>query len=465
MKPKNLLFILFAFLSLGVYSQTMTDSLVTYLNFDGGDAVDFSPAQVPYGFVKDSLGDYEFVEGHNGGLCVHPMPGPRHNPAYLRSYDSFLDILSPAGATLAMWVALPDSTIRKNTPFFSSNTKMIMVNYNTKTAIRFTCFQGDFANDLSGFNETDTLMYGDVWEHAAMTFEPKLGGDVDSTTIKVYTHGKFIKSATVASSRVLPTATDTILIGSKSLLRSHQSDAALHGKFDEVVMYNRALSIEEIGYLMDDTLKAIYAPVAEIVSNELTITNGDNTPSVADNTDFGDVSYISGDGSVHTFTISNTGGSPLHLTGDPLVAISGGAGSYTLVTPPEDTIAAGGSSSFEIKFQPFLEGQKDATVTVACDAINAPYTFNITGNAIIPTGLQKDEIKEVNINSYRNIIKVANSSGKLLCIELFDITGRQVRTIENVDAEYEFTLNKEGLYIANVRSGQEVITVKKLIIW
>jgi len=145
----------------------------------------------------------------------------------------------------------------------------------------------------------------------------------------------------------------------------------------------------------------IPAPEIDVRGNSVSIANGDITPATSDYTDYGNVN-ISGGTLDHAFTIANTGTAALNLTGSPLVAISGtNAADFVVTAAPTSPVAAGGTTTFTIRFTPSAEGLRTATVTIAnSDADENPYTFsiqgtgsttmpeiNITGNGVpIPSG-------------------------------------------------------------------------------
>ncbi|MBV1888008.1 MAG: choice-of-anchor D domain-containing protein, partial [Urechidicola sp.] len=114
-----------------------------------------------------------------------------------------------------------------------------------------------------------------------------------------------------------------------------------------------------------------------------TISDGDITPSVADNTDFGPL--VIGSTLDHTFTIQNTGTLTLNLTGGaPLVDISGDV-AYTIVTQPSaSSIASGGGNlTFVVRFSPTISGTVQAVISIDNDDSNEnPYNFTIEGNGV-----------------------------------------------------------------------------------
>ncbi len=114
-----------------------------------------------------------------------------------------------------------------------------------------------------------------------------------------------------------------------------------------------------------------------------------NTPSVTNDTDFGSHDITVGS-NVNVFTIQNTGSAPLNLTGgSPYVVITGDTGDFTLSLGPAiptTPVAASGSTTFTITFNPTVTGLRTAQVSIANDdSDEAPYTFNIQGTGTTTT--------------------------------------------------------------------------------
>ncbi len=121
-----------------------------------------------------------------------------------------------------------------------------------------------------------------------------------------------------------------------------------------------------------------------IAGNSNCIVSGDNTPSVSDNTDFGNDGGLPID---KTFTINNTGNGTLNISG---VTISGlDASMFTVISAPASTVAPGGSTTFTIRFTAGSTGTKSAVVTVTnSDSDEASYVFAISANAtVLPVSL------------------------------------------------------------------------------
>jgi hypothetical protein len=122
------------------------------------------------------------------------------------------------------------------------------------------------------------------------------------------------------------------------------------------------------------------APDIAVAGNGVTIANGDTTPSATDFTDFGGTDVTTGT-VTRTFTISDPGSGALSLTGTPAVAIGGAnAADFVVVAAPTATVAAGGSTTFQVRFDPSASGARTATVSIANGvAGKTPYTFSIQG--------------------------------------------------------------------------------------
>ena len=81
------------------------------------------------------------------------------------------------------------------------------------------------------------------------------------------------------------------------------------------------------------------------------------------------------------FTLKNTGDGPLALTGTPRVMIDGAdAGMFAVTAQPASTVAAGGSTTFTVRFTPTSAGQKSAALHIENDdADENPFDIDLTG--------------------------------------------------------------------------------------
>jgi hypothetical protein len=119
------------------------------------------------------------------------------------------------------------------------------------------------------------------------------------------------------------------------------------------------------------------SPEIDVQGNFISIADGDTTPFLSDQTDFGSVS-IDGGSTLVTYTIINTGVGQINVATPTLTGA--GAASFSIVVAPASTIAASASTTFQVKFQPTTAGIKDAVLSfVNDDTDENPYNFSITG--------------------------------------------------------------------------------------
>lgn len=117
-------------------------------------------------------------------------------------------------------------------------------------------------------------------------------------------------------------------------------------------------------------------PEIDVLGQGTSITSGDITPDVADDTDFATVA--TGSSVSNTFTIENTGFSALTIGS---IAINGAAASdFTVTSLPRNSIAPGTTSNFVIRFAPSTSGVRQATIRMTNnDPDENPFTFAIQG--------------------------------------------------------------------------------------
>lgn len=134
----------------------------------------------------------------------------------------------------------------------------------------------------------------------------------------------------------------------------------------------------------NDVVIVIPAPEMNVQGNGTNIADGDASPSGSEHTDF-DTEPVAGGTGVRTYTIQNTGGSNLNLTGSPKVAIGGTHASDFTVTADPTTPVAGpsGSTTFQVTFDPSATGVRSATVSISNnDSDENPYDFAVQGTGI-----------------------------------------------------------------------------------
>jgi len=142
---------------------------------------------------------------------------------------------------------------------------------------------------------------------------------------------------------------------------------------------------DENPYNFDIQGTGTVAPEIDISGNAVSISDGDSTPSTADNTNFGPVKVSSGT-NASTFTVRNIGTDTLNLGS---LSLSGTNSSDFSITSAlsSSVIPAGGTATFTITFDPSDTGIRTATISLANDDSDEnPYTFAIqgTGDATAP---------------------------------------------------------------------------------
>lgn len=115
----------------------------------------------------------------------------------------------------------------------------------------------------------------------------------------------------------------------------------------------------------------------DIQGNGVTISDGDNSPSTSDWTDFSNVA------GTRTYTIRNLGN--IELTVGTVVIGGANASDFTVTTPPAATVAAFGTTTFVVTFSPSAINTRVATISIDNnDANENPYNYSIQGFGIIP---------------------------------------------------------------------------------
>lgn len=124
----------------------------------------------------------------------------------------------------------------------------------------------------------------------------------------------------------------------------------------------------------------LLAPDIAVYGNNTLIADGDTTPAYADHTDFGSVGFINSN-LVRTFTITNTGTGSLTLAN---VTTSGtAAADFIVLSQPSTPVAAGGTTTFQLRFDPSATGLRTATVQFANNVTGKnPYDFVVQGTGV-----------------------------------------------------------------------------------
>lgn len=138
------------------------------------------------------------------------------------------------------------------------------------------------------------------------------------------------------------------------------------------------------GEVEDYTIEIVQAtpePEINVVGNGQNISDSDNSPSVADDTDYG--TTMVGTPVVRTYTIQNLGTADLNLG---TITMSGTNGSeFTVTSQPAAIVAPAGTTTFEITFTPSGSGTRNGWLTLPNDDnTENPYNFAVTGIGTYP---------------------------------------------------------------------------------
>lgn len=131
--------------------------------------------------------------------------------------------------------------------------------------------------------------------------------------------------------------------------------------------------------LDDVSISAAAAPEINVKQGSTNLADGSGSYS------FGSVNTSSSSSAI-TFTIENTGSASLSISGTPKVAISGHTSDFTInQTSTAATVAAAGTTTFTVTFNPTAAGARTATLSIANnDGDEDPYTFDVTGTGVTP---------------------------------------------------------------------------------
>ena len=240
-------------------------------------------------------------------------------------------------------------------------------NGNTGIGLAYTSTTGNYTNLVSSNN--------DIFVNGTGAVIGRTNGLAAGTTHTALSNWQTETGRDLNSASVLPTFVSTtdlhLVAGSNPLLEDQ--GAVIASVTSDIDCNTRDLCSPDIGADEFGTPREI-----NVQGNSVTIVNGSTTTSAADSTSFGTQSVCAGV-ITRTFTIQNTGNSPLGITG---VTITGtNATDFTVATAPATSVAPAGSTTFSISFDPSFNGLHTAVVNIASNDCNeAAYTFAIDGN-------------------------------------------------------------------------------------
>ncbi|MEM7215676.1 MAG: choice-of-anchor D domain-containing protein [Pseudomonadota bacterium] len=275
-------------------------------------------------------------------------------------------------AIILMLVVIPDSP---------ANAQAANVVVSDTTNPRITSIVRQ--NPTTENTDADTLTWRVTFDEPVQNVNGGFGGDFAVTnaagsTLTVNQVSPSVYDITIAGG-TLPTLNDTVVlfvIGGNDitdLAGNALTNTAPTGANDNsFILSNTGPGIPEIA-VIDGT-------------NFINIFNNDNTPEVADSTDFGGHD-VNGGQQDNSFLIFSDGTSQLDLNPGGLpVLISGDIADFTVITQPAQSIATGDFSTFTIRFNPTASGLRTATVMIPNnDPDEDPFTFSIQGTGLDTT--------------------------------------------------------------------------------
>ena len=122
---------------------------------------------------------------------------------------------------------------------------------------------------------------------------------------------------------------------------------------------------------------AASAPSVSVLgTNLVAIADGDGLPTESDGTDYGNIA-VTAAAHTHIFTITNSGTAALGV--GPITTNSVNT-NFVVIAQPASSVAAGGSTTFQISFDPSSVGSTNCEVQFTNTvALNSPYNFTIRG--------------------------------------------------------------------------------------
>ncbi len=233
-------------------------------------------------------------------------------------------------------------------------------------------------------NLADDTDFGQVLVGSTVTktFEIQNIGNANLTIFPVGAPGGGFTIAVQPASSVASAGTTTIQVSFTAALPLGPKFANIQifsndptNPFGPFGVYTFAISAQVVDVLTD--------PAIVVSGNGVPIANNDTTPSLADDTDFGDTFVNTS--TVKTYNISNTGTGNLTITDIQITNFL--ANEYVVETLSYPLIIpAGGNFDFDVTFLPLALGTFSAQVEIfhSDSDTTTPFKFRITGKGIDP---------------------------------------------------------------------------------
>ncbi len=219
-------------------------------------------------------------------------------------------------------------------------------------------------------------------------------------------------------------------------------------------------------------LVSVFPQCAEmdIIGNGMSISSGDDTPDIIDDTDFGVLNF--GDFEEHTFTIENTGNLDLNLTGIPLVEITNSTDFTVTLNPSSVISSSGGLTVFTLRYEPSMAGTiNTATISISNDDCDEnPYVFDVLGESTSTLNIEnQDLIGRIKLypNPSNAVVNLKYSGNELIqSMTLYEISGKEMKRFSFSDSRHHYSIDLRhlnGIYFLRIKTKTSQ-TLKKLII-
>ncbi|MEP7164511.1 MAG: choice-of-anchor D domain-containing protein [Ferruginibacter sp.] len=334
------------------------EQVVTNFGFYAGTAYTGSfviPYIQPYGYYRMRVKSYEYNE---------PQTGPCGNNTNGEIEDYMLIVnCVPNGSDIVAQGNNIDITDGDNTPDIIDNT--------------------DFGNVV--INTTETRSY---------TIKNTGTNTLNISNVTLSSLDYYSQFFTVSSQPSI-----TLLAPNASTTFTVQFTPIFQGVFHRALVHINNDNCDKKDY--DFIIQATGAcpasgPDVNIQGNGIDIARFDYTPSVGDNTDFGNA--ISNTAVSKTYTIQNTGDQPLNISDIQLFNYDN-LQQFTVTAPLASTIMAGGSTQFTVTFNPAGDGYRYSYVRVnSNDCDESYYDFKVEGIAACPVNNPELNIMGNNID-------------------------------------------------------------------
>lgn len=280
---------------------------------------------------------------------------------------------------------------------------MAITNLSAVNPLTITVFHGaDF--DVNGTAGTDNA--------TLLTANSRIR--ITDTTANAAEYGGLNPAANAFLVRPFAAATDVFGLLGDTLVTNFDNSGLPGTSFDFTGAYQWDLVIPPGGtasvsaFIYGNTTLPALSPEIAVTGNGNNIGDGDITPSTTDHTDFDTVPAVGGT-LARTFTINNTGGGPLTVG---TVTVGGThSGDFTVTSQPTSPVAAAGSTTFQVTFDPSAVGLRQASLSFSTDDTDEnPFNFDIQGTGIASPPTISDVANQV-INEDANTGALAVTVG------------------------------------------------------